>query len=270
MNTAPYCVYRPELDSFPNIRLPVYPRSSGYVFRYGQEYEKVPAGTKNFVQLFWGVEGEAEFEIDGAVHILKPGHVVYRLPMQEHLIQTRGKLWKYYWVTFDGKNAENFMLAYDYPHDCFYAGECPYLNFRNFRNLMLQRTPFAWRQMFAEIVTILAKAGGCQNNDTFEDRITNRIIELCNNRFSDPSLNVNRIAFELDISRTTLLNIFKNIMKETISEYLTKVRLQHALVLLKDPLAHLTEISRKCGFNDVNYFCRFIKKNTGKRPTELR
>lgn len=73
MNNKSYCVYRPELDKLPSVNLPVFPRSMGYVIRYGDYHEYVPKGEKNFVQLFWGAEGEAEFEIGGKIHTLKIG-----------------------------------------------------------------------------------------------------------------------------------------------------------------------------------------------------
>ena len=60
-----YCIYRPELNSFPAIYLPVFPRSLGYYGRKSGEEEIVPSGSKNFVQIFWSISGESQTSVDG-------------------------------------------------------------------------------------------------------------------------------------------------------------------------------------------------------------
>ena len=267
---SPYCVYRPELDALPGIALPVFPRSSGYVCRKENDPEDVPPGVKNFVQIFWGVSGEGEFEVRGEKCLMRPGDVFYRLPMQPHRLRSRSAQWKYRWVAFDGPGAENFMQSYGYPEIPFHAGPCPHEYFINFKALILQRTPYCWRMMFAEICRILAAAGGTNSEPTFENRIVLEVISICKDRYDDPDLNVNSLAAELSIGRSTLLGIFKKKMNLTLSAYLSQVRLQAALSMLKNTLLPLHGIASECGFRDVNYFCRFIKNNTGRKPSELR
>ena len=57
-------------------------------------------------------------------------------------------------------------------------------------------------------------------------------IRICRERFSDPDLNVNRLADELAMDRSTLRRIFQSKMRMTPSDYLAKLRIQHALSLL--------------------------------------
>ena len=78
--------YRPELDRFPKIDLPVYPRSSGHFRKPADFQEKIPPGKKNFVQIFWGIEGEGLIEINGkngsSALCVKNGNGISGTPVQ--------------------------------------------------------------------------------------------------------------------------------------------------------------------------------------------
>ena len=105
---------------------------------------------------------------------------------------------------------------------------------------------------------------------TFENEKLHEILMICRARFGDPSLNIKTLSGELNLDRTTLLRIFRKKMNISPSEYLSMLRLQRALSLLQNPRLSLSEIAEQSGFRDSNYFCRFIRKNTGKRPSQWR
>ena len=124
--------------------------------------------------------------------------------------------------------------------------------------------------MFCEICNILAAAGGSTEESTSENRKLQEILFLCKSRLSDPGLNIKTLAGELKLDRTTLLRIFRRKMNISPSHYLNMLRLQRALSLLQNPRLTLVEVAELSGFRDSNYFCRFIRKNTGKRPSQWR
>ncbi len=265
-----HCYFRPELDHYPEVALPVFPRSVGHFICSPGIREEVAAGQKNFVQLFWGVSGTGEFEMDGQCHLLRPEYVIYRLPNEPYVIRTRAEVCEYRWIIFDGPQAADFMLSFQYPRTSFHAGPCPHQNFINFENHILERSPYSWRRMFCEICNILAAAGGTTDAPTFENRTLHNIFHICRTRLSDPDLSIKTLADELKVDRTTLQRIFRRKMNLTPSEYLGQLRLQKALSLLQKTRLTLGEIAELSGFRDVNYFCRFIRRNTGKRPSEWR
>lgn len=82
------------------------------------------------------------------------------------------------------------------------------------------------------------------------------------------------------ISASTLSNIahistyyfcrtFKQMTGKTTTEYINEVRLKKSIELLKDDNMNITEIAINCGFNDVNYFSRLLKKRYGVSPTKF-
>lgn len=264
------CCFRPELKQYPKIDLPVYPRSAGHFIRAPGNREEVKAGEKKFVQLFWGIRGAPEFERNGRFHLLRPGYVICCLPEEPYVIRNRSEECEYRWIAFDGPRAADFMRSFGYPENAFHAGPCPHRNFINFEEHLLVRTPSSWRQMFCEICNILAAAGGSTEESSSENRKLQEILFLCKSRLSDPGLNIKTLAGELKLDRTTLLRIFRRKMNISPSHYLNMLRLQRALSLLQNPRLTLVEVAELSGFRDSNYFCRFIRKNTGKRPSQWR
>ncbi|MDV7105149.1 AraC family transcriptional regulator [Vibrio sp. TH_r3] len=78
------------------------------------------------------------------------------------------------------------------------------------------------------------------------------------------------IARKFCISSNHLSRLFRQQGHMTLAEYITRVRVDRAKFILKKYNFKLSEVSTRCGFKDVNYFCRVFKNNTGRTPTEYR
>jgi len=264
-------VHRPNPQLLPNLTLPIYPRSVGHFKVRGGVTEFVPTGEKPFVQLFWTVRGDGMFRLDGEEIPVRPGDVFYHLPFEAHDHAARSEVWEYRWIAFDGPLAGDFMRGYGFSRRCTPSGSCPHDLFIRFGLLMQEMTPFCWREMISVIAAILARVGGGEGGDgSREAKTVAEIIRLCRENFSDPDLNVNAIADELGISRSTLRRRFREKMELAPSEYLANLRLQHALSLLLETRLPLAEVAARSGIPEVSYFCRFIRRNIGETPEQFR
>lgn len=74
------------------------------------------------------------------------------------------------------------------------------------------------------------------------------------------------IAHAQGITPAYFRTVFKEITGMTPTDYLNRVRIQRALELLQTSDAPVSEIGRKVGINDANYFSRLFKKVTGYPP----
>lgn len=265
-------LHRPELDSFPKVGLPFYPRSMGHFQRIMDDGEAIPPGQKPFVQFYWCVSGEGEMIRDPGAEPLRihPGEVFFRMPFEQHVFRSVSPRWEYRWLAFDGPNAADFMRSYNYLPDPFFAGECPHELFLELDNRMQELTPYSWRKMVSLICDILAAAGGTNREATLENRQLHEAIRICKENFQNPNLNINALAERLEIDRTTLLRLFRRKISMTPSGYLAQLRLQKAISLLKQTRYPLRRIAGLSGYNDVNYFCRIIRNSTGRTPGEIR
>lgn len=86
----------------------------------------------------------------------------------------------------------------------------------------------------------------------------------------DRNIGASDIAELCNISTGYLSTIFKHFTNTTIPKYITNIRLQKAIDLLKDPTISISHIAKVCGFNNVNYFTRVFRSNFGVIPTIYR
>ncbi len=88
--------------------------------------------------------------------------------------------------------------------------------------------------------------------------------------FTDEKLSVENLAARCGMSDTYFRKLFTAEFGTTPLKYINKLRLHYAEELLRSNYYTVEEIAERCGFNNINYFSFFIKKETGMPPLALR
>lgn len=74
----------------------------------------------------------------------------------------------------------------------------------------------------------------------------------------------------LNVNSSYLSTLFKKETGVTLTEYVNRKRIDHALLLLNSTNMQIHLIAQYCGIPDVNYFTKIFKKLIGKTPREYR
>ena len=124
--------------------------------------------------------------------------------------------------------------------------------------------------------------------DTANDNLFGKLVEMISSdKLTSPEMIVNQIKlyiednFEKDItlqdiaenvylSTAYISRLFKRHAGETVSDYIIKVRMEYAMVLLKQKKLKIYEVCYKVGYKSKKYFNITFKKYTGKSPTDYR
>ncbi|MDR2657166.1 MAG: helix-turn-helix domain-containing protein [Oscillospiraceae bacterium] len=83
-------------------------------------------------------------------------------------------------------------------------------------------------------------------------------------------LSLRTLAEKLHISAGYLSRLFRKHAGVSYSEYLTKRRVARATELLRDGDLSMEEVAERVGIDNVNYFYRFYKRETGMTPGSAR
>lgn len=83
-------------------------------------------------------------------------------------------------------------------------------------------------------------------------------------------ISLDEVSRLVDISPYYFSKLFKQEQGENFIEYLTRIRMQKARQLLKNPNYSIKEICVMSGYSDPNYFSRIFKKYEGMTPSEYR
>jgi AraC-like DNA-binding protein len=79
-------------------------------------------------------------------------------------------------------------------------------------------------------------------------------------------INLDILAKECNMSVTNFRREWKKQYGVTPMQYRDSIRLYYAKEYLNSGYYTVGEIAERCGFDDVSYFVRFFKKNTGITP----
>lgn len=88
--------------------------------------------------------------------------------------------------------------------------------------------------------------------------------------YGDEKLSVEKLSNKLGISQTYLTRLLKKEIGMNFIDYLTYIRIQNAIELMKDPSIKIYEIANLVGYNTQHYFSNVFKKNMGMSPNDYR
>lgn len=94
-----------------------------------------------------------------------------------------------------------------------------------------------------------------------------------NQRYLDPSLGLEDLANEMDMSPSHLSKLINTYSDNNFSDYINSLRIQQAKKLLNDDefcRYTIVSIGMECGFNSKSTFYTAFKKFTSKTPSEFR
>ncbi|WP_234122549.1 response regulator [Clostridium hydrogenum] len=89
------------------------------------------------------------------------------------------------------------------------------------------------------------------------------IVEYIQKNISDSELSLSSIANKFYLNPSYLCRVFKQEIGHSFIEYLTKIRIEKAIELLKKTDLRAYEVCEKIGVHDPNYFGKCFKKYTG-------
>jgi two-component system response regulator YesN len=88
--------------------------------------------------------------------------------------------------------------------------------------------------------------------------------------YPNETLSLNDVCLHVRISPSYFGTVFKMHTGQTFVEYLTRIRVDKAMELLKYTSLKTYEIADKTGYRDPHYFSLIFKKNAGVSPTDYR
>ena len=139
----------------------------------------------------------------------------------------------------------------------------------------LEASKLAIFGLTAELFALLLRDGTEQASTPQNDDIIRyyQIIEPALRMIRDEyqsKFTIDTLSCVCNISKYHFCRIFKTVTGMSTMQYLNDYRLKIADAMLSSTKSSLAEISVKCGFEDLSYFCRLYKKHFGHTPGKLR
>lgn len=108
------------------------------------------------------------------------------------------------------------------------------------------------------------------NADSAEWNSISAVLAVVKENYGDTNMTLESIADSFYVSKSHLSRLFRQVTGEGFSDYLRKVRLSGACVLLSDTDLTIEEIIKKCGMRDATTFYKAFGEYIGMTPNNYR
>ncbi|GGM96623.1 hypothetical protein GCM10010967_32920 [Dyadobacter beijingensis] len=103
---------------------------------------------------------------------------------------------------------------------------------------------------------------------SLDDKFLLKAKEIVEANMEDVLFSVEKMAEEMNLSRTQLLRKLKALTGLAPNDFIRDLRLQKAAEMIRQKADTITQIGYAVGFNDQSYFSKSFKKEFGETPTE--
>ncbi|MBR3978938.1 MAG: helix-turn-helix transcriptional regulator [Oscillospiraceae bacterium] len=224
--------------------------------------DKYAIGSKMLFRLVCVLEGEATFIFENHKATVSAGDLCFLFPGNDYTVEvSKEKDFKFITVTFSA--------------DCNLSGAKPLLStslpemrdsFEDaYRAYMHQEA--TWRLKLMSLVYCAFERIIAANTESYrkEDRIQSAVRYIKTN-YTD-KITLEELAECAGCSVPHFKYLFHKQFGISPIRYLNKLRMEHAINLIKSDMYSVTEIAELCGFHNVYYFSNAFKKHTGLSPT---
>ena len=129
--------------------------------------------------------------------------------------------------------------------------------------------PFSPTVLMARIANILARRKEMWEKKAYnENPFVVKLMDVILRDIADPSLGVDRLASELNMSAAQLTRKTKSMMDTTPYNLIIKLRMEQAVRLLKESDLNISEIADRCGYQEVSNFSRAFTRFWGESPIQ--
>lgn len=126
----------------------------------------------------------------------------------------------------------------------------------------------AVKQKYKESSTLLLPQEVTINNA--DEHFMSKMNELIDNNLANPDLDVSYLMKKMTMSRASLYNKVKALTGMGVNDYINKIRIEKASLMLIQTDLTISEISYEVGFTYQRYFSTIFKQVKGMTPTQFK
>ena len=129
--------------------------------------------------------------------------------------------------------------------------------------------PWKEEKLFELINTSIENVRSMQKTDSIVHSQKDIIKDYIDRNYKK-DISAKDVAGILGYSDVYFSKVFKQLFDDNFINYLTKIRIDRAKVLLKDVSFNIKEVGKSVGYADSNYFTKVFKRSIGMSPSEYR
>ena len=246
-----------------------------------QEKVNRPSGLPVW-QILYGASGTGNIRIEESRYNLGEGRIAVLPPHTGHQSESAQNEWKVHFLGFDGNSCQKLLTDLGLARPGVYhlshsekASQAFLLHLKEIVSVINSQIHLKYRVLSKELYsTLLDLASGSSLERTAlwndPDGLMSDVIEYLEKHCSE-DISLMQIGEEFHLTPEYLCSRFKNSTGETVGQYLKRVRIGRARILLMErPDLNLSRIGELCGYHSPSYFGKVFREMTGLTPQNFR
>ena len=103
-----------------------------------------------------------------------------------------------------------------------------------------------------------------------DEKFLNKVIGLITDNLSDSDYDINRLASDVNMSRSTLSRKMKAVTGQTVIDFIHNIKMKKACLMLNETNENIIAVSACLGYDDSRYFSSSFKNTFGITPLDFR
>ncbi len=229
-------------------------------------------------QWFYCVEGKGELVLNHQKAVIHQGQSFFLYPLEPHAYHALTPDWLLHFFGFSGPCCPEILQTLKMHQSGVYYLSDGDIFIGHIRNLDLLRRQDArnkWAECSKECYSFLIDLSFQMNRidmavPTQENQVVQTVVHYLEENYAS-CISLEDVANQVQLSKEYVCTLFKGSLQQTVIQYLTKLRIAHARILLGQyPQKKVLEIARMCGFESPSYFGKIFKKEMGITPEAYR
>jgi AraC-like DNA-binding protein len=246
-----------------------------YPMQYGEQqcdkgYAFGPA-VRNFYLIHYVYSGQGELHIENKTYKIHAGQFFLIYPKQTAYYKADDNdPWLYRWIEFDGSFSEKLMTVTGFSQENHVINDD-----NGVGNALKNIIDLGWSEFetmmsyFWSFIAVLTKGKLLKKDEnTAETYVSNAKNYIKSNIHK--RITVSEIAHFLNIDRSHLTRIFKNICGISTQQFIISQKMEMASQFLKKSSMTIKEIANSVGYDNQMEFSKLFKKHFNITPTQWR
>ncbi|MDA3810395.1 MAG: helix-turn-helix domain-containing protein [Spirochaetaceae bacterium] len=128
--------------------------------------------------------------------------------------------------------------------------------------------PVSKKQLYAVLKKLVPAIQIHLEDESIANNLIHDAEKVIYKRYKE-QIGVSQIADDLNVSPNYLSSQFKKYKKQTLTSYITDLRLKTAIEMLQLPGANVKTISENLGYQSSRHFARLFRDKYGKSPSDF-
>lgn len=135
--------------------------------------------------------------------------------------------------------------------------------------LMMSADTRSFRKQLSQMLDQVAAAAS-ERSDQESQQTGREVVSYIEERFFLPQFTMTEVASRFGLSERKVGNIVRLVTGMTYKEYVIKLRMERAKMLLTQEKTNVSQTSESVGYNNIPYFIKTFRNYTGYTPGEYR